>query len=177
MDVKRFDGMARLVFVAITRRRLTRLLTGFGVSTTLAPLFADEVGASKKCGPCRTKKNGECKKKRPNGTRCRGGACFRGLCNPGCCGAGCATRCAADEVCADPPGQRCGPNCASCADPCGCAATFDTEIGFCFNAFDRNTVCAAPECNSQGDCAPNGFCTHTFCDESFVRRCLDSCPA
>lgn len=178
MDAKRFDGMARLVFVAVTRRRLTRLLAGFGVSITLAAIVADDAGASKKCGSCLTKKKGKCKKKRPNGTRCPGGQCFKGSCDASCCGAGCATRCGASEVCADPPGQRCAPICDDACfarTNCACTATFDTEIPYCFVMPDPNAVCATPECDSHADCAPDAFCSFVACTPA-GGRCLDSCP-
>lgn len=175
MDADSFDRLARALFSTGSRRGLTRALAGLGIGAGLGAISPDDTLA-KKCGPCLTKKKGECKKKRPNGTRCPGGQCFKGLCNPGCCGAGCATRCAANEVCADPANERCGFNCEACFDPCGCGATFDTEIGFCFVKAALTTACATPQCDSQGDCAPNGFCTLVLCDQAFVRRCLDSCP-
>ena len=36
----------------------------------------------KACPPCKTRKQGKCKKKRPNGAACRGGTCQQGACIP-----------------------------------------------------------------------------------------------
>jgi hypothetical protein len=178
MNAEQFDRMARLLFAVVTRRTLTQLLAGLGVSATLAPIRTDDAVAKKKCDPCRTKKQGKCKRKKPNGTPCPGGQCFNGVCNRDCCGAGCATRCGGNEVCADPVNRRCAPICddACFARPgCGCASTFDTGIDYCNVNPDLGAACATSQCDNHEDCAPGGFCANLFCGD-FTSRCVLTCP-
>jgi hypothetical protein len=156
-------------------------------------------GSCGECGDCKSCEGGACFPK-TNGTACQGscrtcqdGACVAkanglpcgtgGFCVAGeCCGSAdrvCGTVCcAAGTLCADPAHTRCAPACdAACDDrrpTCGCAQTFDTEIDFC-NVQPANN-CNQPECETQEDCAPGGFCANVSCNAVLGTRCLESCP-
>lgn len=82
MDSRQFDGLARAWATGRTRRSV--LSMGGGGALSLVAL--GETDARKKqrrktpCPPCKKRKKGKCKKKRPNGTTCPEGTCERGRC-------------------------------------------------------------------------------------------------
>lgn len=75
---------------ARSRRAAASVAVGLALGGVLGPPFGDETEA-KGCPPCRRKKRGACKKKKPNGTPC--GACRA------CRGGRCVARCDGDACC------------------------------------------------------------------------------
>jgi hypothetical protein len=83
MDPARFDRLVRAVAATPTRRRVSQVLAGLVASGVIESARRDEVTAKKRCKPCRRRKKGTCKGKKPNDTSCNGeGKCFAGTCIP-----------------------------------------------------------------------------------------------
>ncbi len=80
MDADRFDTLVRALTAARSRRGLTRILFGlaFGSAAAAAPMA--EAKKNKPCPPCKKRKQGKCKKNKPNGKACDGGTCQGGRC-------------------------------------------------------------------------------------------------
>jgi hypothetical protein len=79
MDTSRFDTLTRTLTSAGSRRRALVALSGvFGLAMGMASTQDSE--AKKKCPLCKKRKNGKCKKNRPDGTACPGGTCQSGRC-------------------------------------------------------------------------------------------------
>jgi hypothetical protein len=125
----RFADLLRPPTMVRSRRGLARALAALGIGGAIGAA-APATGEAKRCPPCRKKKNGTCRKKKPDGTRCgdcracrngrcvpngdlddsacgRDGRCLAGTCNekPDCSGTG--------ETCA--PKQCCS---AACSEFC-----------------------------------------------------------
>jgi hypothetical protein len=66
VDHHRFDTLTRALASGASRRVLLVRLTP-GVLMAL-PLLGNDDAAAKPCPPCRKKKRGKCRKKRPDGT-------------------------------------------------------------------------------------------------------------
>src|SRR5687768_15838555 len=78
MDADRFDALSRSLTDARSRRTaLASLLGG-----TLGLVGLTKTAAKKTCPPCKKRKKGKCKKKKPDGSACAGGTCQRGVCQP-----------------------------------------------------------------------------------------------
>ena len=95
MDGTQIDQLARFLAGMLSRRDTGRGLVALVLGSTVASSRSQASNAGKKrirkkCGACRTKKNGKCRGKKPDGLPCRGGQCRNGRCNRGCCGDGCA---------------------------------------------------------------------------------------
>jgi hypothetical protein len=101
MDGFAFDALTRSLTSAGSRRRaLTGLVSGT-LGLILGASVIDEAAAKKKCPPCKKRKDGKCKKKKPEGTACAGGTCRGGSCVPAVPGpVGPVTK--ADAACAGP---------------------------------------------------------------------------
>ncbi|MGH2616581.1 MAG: hypothetical protein ACRDJC_15175 [Thermomicrobiales bacterium] len=102
MDASRFDSLTRSLVERFSRRGLLRgpLVAVAGGAAGMVDLVAiPDEAAARKCPPCRRKKRGRCRKKRPDGTPCGAGkTCQRGACAP----------CLADfERCTQTPVDRC----------------------------------------------------------------------
>ena len=86
MEAGRFDTLTRLLTATPSRRGISRTLAGLALSGMLGFVRGDESAAKKgkkgrSCPPCRKKKAGKCKKKRPDGTECGPcQTCLAGLC-------------------------------------------------------------------------------------------------
>ena len=82
MNARSFDALTRSLVVGATRRRL---LAGLAASLggAIAPVLAIQEANAKHCPPCRKKKRGHCKRKKPNGTPCgEEKTCQGGKCKP-----------------------------------------------------------------------------------------------
>src|SRR5215217_8689977 len=80
MDGTRADTLARSLTAAGSRRGALAVLSG-ALGLILGASSIDEAEAKKKCPPCRKRKHGTCKRKKPNGTPCPGfGTCQGGKC-------------------------------------------------------------------------------------------------
>jgi hypothetical protein len=163
MDADRFDALTRTLSAAGSRRRAL----ASGLAGLLGTLVIGRAEAKKKkpCPPCKKRKKGKCKKKRPNGTTCPGGACQDGACV---------------ATATSPPAPRCIGNCAGkvCGDD-GCG-------GLCGFACTNGETCqnGACVCVSENTC--NGVCCSNaddICTESPrvccrpEKRCHKSCCA
>jgi hypothetical protein len=96
MGRTRFNRLARSLTAAGSRRQTFAVLAGsLGL---LSFVQRDAAEARKKCPPCKKRKQGKCKGKKPDGTLCAGGACQSGSCVPAA--AGPVT--AADAACPGP---------------------------------------------------------------------------
>jgi hypothetical protein len=97
MHASRFDTLTKTFAGRFSRRGL--LVVAAGGAMGMADLVEVPDAAARKCPPCRTKKRGRCRKKRPNGTPCgEGKTCQRGVC----------ATCLADfEPCTQTPVDRC----------------------------------------------------------------------
>ena len=186
MDASRFDIIARSLGAAGSRRRaLGGLLVG---ALGLFGSQADDAAAKKKpCPPCKKRKAGKCKKKRPDGTVCPGGSCQSGRCiatveppsGPICIADGIKNGSETDV--------DCGGGCGRCMKGLTCATGDDCETAYC-----SGSVCA----NCGGDFVPcdpfrNGRCTcrtpigasERYCTRNKPERidnnlnCGGSCPA
>lgn len=114
MNRDRFDTLSRALASGASRRGLLARLTT-GVLAALPLALGNDEAEAKPCPPCRKKKRGTCKQKRPNGTAC--GACR--ACQGGQCeflpaGVSCGTgKTCQRGVCAD-----CAPGLSPCTpDP------------------------------------------------------------
>jgi hypothetical protein len=155
MDHDRFDTLTRNLVRAASRRGL---LSRFASSALAAMLFTPgDEAAAKSCPPCRKKKRGRCRKKRPDGTPC--GAC----------------RACQDGRCADLPlGTSCGTGkscqggvCAACDSgltPCTPGPGNTCCSGKCSQAQPDVFLCE-PHCREEGttcifaeDCCPGLGC-------------------
>ncbi len=129
----------------------------------------------KKCGPCRSKKKGKCKKRKPDGTACgdggtcQGGACVVPTCNPECtppatCVDG-ACVCPEDNVCAEP--GTCCPEEVSCdaEGGCVCGSPLDGPACSCptGSTFCATSVFAAQCCLTGDTCSESLGCITETC--------------
>lgn len=135
MKATHFDSLLRSLTTAHSRRSAVQIVSGlvFG-SAAGAALRLD--AAAKKCGPCREKKRGRCKKKKPNGRpcgecrACQGGKCVFACTDTESCLSGdcCANEkiclggvcCSGEQICAN--NVCCLPTGAACdiAEPGSC---------------------------------------------------------
>jgi hypothetical protein len=155
MDADLFDRLARSLTAAGSRRRALATFSAV-LGGALGVSVVDETAAKKKCPPCKKRKGGKCKKKKPDGAPCSGGTCQRGRCTtapapppPPACSAEadfCANgtpSCGDSAVCVRPLGggaSRCG---TFNSLTCGC-----TTHEQCVGLLGAGAFCAqaGPEC-------------------------------
>jgi hypothetical protein len=197
MDGSRFDKLTRSLSTAGSRRCALSAVLGGGLGIALAASVVDEAAAKKKCPPCKKRKNGKCKKKKPNGTACPGGTCQSGSCcvaDPQAttcaevaCGTATTNNCGQAVSCPCPSGQSCLVN-GSCALPCdesspcpsacvaGCpAAAWKNAEGVrhCY-MYLAGTPCATLRtCTSTSQCPRGTHCAG--CSSPTDLRCLRLC--
>ena len=135
MDADRFDTLVRALTGAISRRGLSRRLTALTVTSVLGSVGINAAEGRKRCGPCRKKKHGKCKKIRPDSTPC--GVCLA------CQGGQCVNRCG---ICEDCLNGSCvpKPNDASCDGSGKCLAGSCNPVPTCLPAVSV-TPCKSPE--------------------------------
>jgi hypothetical protein len=147
MDGSTFDRLTRSLGTAGSRRRvLTGLLAG---TVGLLNAQTEQAAAKKKCPPCKKRKAGKCKAKKPDGTACAGGSCRSGQCvaatappPPGPCdGKADDTACNGDGKCLN----------GVCNPRPECKAS---GAGGCNSSNFPSNCCAGPVC-SNGVCASN----------------------
>jgi hypothetical protein len=151
MDGSTFDVLTRRFTMHLSRR------TGLGLLATLGGLRAsapDQTAAKKRgnkkkkpCPPCKKRKQGTCKKKKPDGTLCAGGTCQGGKCILATCSDGITNGTESDV--------DCGGSCPRCTNGKRCVGRDD-----CIGALCINNVCTS--CGAIGfDCFSDahGPCT------------------
>jgi hypothetical protein len=170
MDADRFDALSR----SLTRARSRRTALASLLGGALGLVALREVDAKKKrCPPCKKRKKGKCKKKKPDGTACPGGTCQGGRClltrcTPSCRG----------KVCGD---DGCGGSCGSCgAVPCtngACNCAGQPDLRDCGRGQQcSGDVCATPLVTcSHGLCFLNEHCCNGRCNTG-EGSCLTSGP-
>jgi hypothetical protein len=151
MDAEHFDILARSLTHAGSRR--STLAASFGGLLTALGLTQPHIGEAKKkkpCPPCKTRKNGKCTGKLPNGRACAGGICQGGICQP---------RNTFGPDPADPP--ACLPAYAPVDATCGACCS-----GFCY-PLSYGPGGVGPYVCSQGRnggrCLTNGDCLSYEC--------------
>jgi hypothetical protein len=150
MDVSCFDIFSRILAAASSRRSVTAAVGG-ALTFALAAASGEEVAAKKKCPPCKKRKQGRCKGKKPDGTACTGGTCQGGRCVP--------TSPVCPPVC--PVCQACNPAIGQCVSQNG----------------QPGQDCAAPKVCCSGGCCepPNHFCNGSGLCATCEQVCPDNC--
>jgi len=153
MDGSTFDRLARSLRMAGSRRRALAGLLGSAVA--LLGAQAEDAAAKKKCAPCKKRKQGTCKGKKPDGTACAGGSCKGG-------------RCVANPV---PPTPTPMPMPMPCRTDFDCVASefCQTDTGVCAPCRGGGKSCIAA-----GGGLNTRLCCSNFCAASF---CRDLCPS
>jgi hypothetical protein len=170
MDGVAFDTLTRSLLARGSRRRAL-----IGLASTLGLILGataiEDATAKKKCPPCKKRKQGKCKGKKPDGTVCPGGTCQGGRCTPVRCPTGqkpCAGRCIPSNQCctnSDCPALR--PSCqqGSCICP-------PERPLLCAGSNDCRQCCTVTDCRPadwmDGQACQNGQCV---CTVSGTRRC------
>jgi hypothetical protein len=173
MDGSHFDTLTRTVAAHGSRRRVFTGLLGVTLGLALLTTSMEEVAARKTCPPCRKRKQGTCKKKKPDGTTCergktcQGGRCVAAaaLCVSNCTGKECGGDgcdgscgdCAGPRTCQSHrcscPAAECGGNCVAACDP----TRESRNPGTCGCCLVNDSVCdpdpaATPCCSGSGYC-------------------------
>jgi hypothetical protein len=196
MDDSTFDILTKSLTVPGSRRRALAAALA-GVLGTVGRGATD--AKNKPCPPCKKRKQGKCKKKRPDGTACPGGTCQSGT----CCRPSCAGKVCGDDGCGGSCGTcggstTCQQGQCRCADgrvPCGASATCCTGTDIClssgacgpcvgvFSTFpsspDGSTCGSSADCcqaDVNGDpaqisCAPDDF-QNTVCVQPVGTECI-----
>lgn len=162
MDADRFDSLTRSLMTTGSRRRVLAAISG-ALGLPLGAFSLAETEAKKSCPPCKKRKRGKCKKKKPNGTACPRGTCQGGRCvaappDPNACT---ANACDSPDLFAS-----CGP----AGSGCGCfnsgSASAPAGPGRCFRPPILNVTCSAGECPSGFECVAT--CGFALCLEPCV---------
>jgi len=156
MDGSHFDALTKELSAPGSRRRALGGL--FAGALGLLSIQTDE-GAAKKtkpCPPCKKRKQGKCKKNRPDGAACPGGECRGGNCiatasPPGACPAG---RVSCDGQCRLTPGGACNSHAECCSNYCYTRGAYPGE---CYPS------CLGKTCTQDADCCVNVGCIAATC--------------
>jgi hypothetical protein len=120
MDGFHFDALARSLYTPGSRRRALSGLLGGMLGLILGASSIRDVAAKKKCPPCKKRKKGTCKGKKPNGTPCP----HFGTCQSGTC---VVPFCSGKNYC---PITATPPECQASGAQCVCVVT-STGAPFC----------------------------------------------
>jgi hypothetical protein len=184
VDANRFDHLTLVLGEGSSRRRVGLLLAAVGLGASL-PVGSETDARKKRCPPCRFKKNGKCKGKKPDGTACGDGfSCLDGRCT--CLPA--ERECPGEFCC--PEGQVCDVSRTQCANPGACApvatlACVGQEVTCngsascsCLRDVDGATHCGTSrkggscnECVDNDDCVTLTGVVGAFCVESGSNAC------
>lgn len=167
MDADRFDSLARFFTDATSRRNLASLLTGTALGGALASSMIDDVKSrKKKCKPCRKKKKGKCKGKKPDGTACGGtSVCQNGKCLPSL-----TESCSASNGFCAVGGQA---HCQGVIE-CGCFVTVESEA-ICANLLTFDGCPATTGCTASNECDDEEFCVSMPCCPDGKAVCIPLC--
>jgi hypothetical protein len=200
MDANRIAALLRALSGRSSRRGIAPTLVSIGLGTTLGAGAVAEAGA-KRCSPCRKKKHGKCKRKKPDGTPCADG---HGVCGGGVCACGGGPACPLRQVCLAghcfpqgtcPTGTKVCPaeGSTACAEDCFCGLSAEgstvcfQSAGLCFDFSTCETAAACSACHTSADCDPgaacvdvSGCCEGTLRDAPLpagTRTCVSPCFA
>ena len=180
MDAVRFDTLSRTLTHARSRRAALAALLG----GTFGLVVLDRTAAKKKCPPCKKRKNGKCKKNKPDGTACPGGTCQRGRCQPTSSAPvdPCPDQCCTREDC--PAGSLCcngvcsdtkleaGQNCFFAEDCCSnyCQRSMN------FSDYRCAATCRGKQCSQESHCCRGEPClpVPAVAGFSFCGGCAES---
>ncbi len=198
MDANRFDALLRTLSERSSRRGIVPALVSVGFGTTLGLGQSSRTGA-KQCPPCRKKKQGKCKRRKPDGAPC---AESRGACQEGVCACGGGPVCPPRQACvagscfpqgACPAGTRaCIPETGTpCGDDCFCALSAEGNTvciesgGLCIQFSDCKTAAECSTCHDSADCDAgeacidvSGCCNGTLRDTPLpvgTKTCASAC--
>jgi hypothetical protein len=196
LDADRFDALAQSLTPLGSRRRALATVVAGMLGIALGMALTEEAGARKKCPPCKKRKQGKCKKKKPDGTACPRGTCKAGRCCVAepqattcaevACGTATTNNCGQAVSCSCPSGQSCLVN-GSCAIPCnesspcpsacspGCpgAAWKNAEgVRHCYTYF-TDACTTFRTCTSTSQCPRGTHCAG--CSSPTDLRCLRLC--
>jgi hypothetical protein len=144
MDSARFDNLTRSLTTAGSRRRMLAAALSGASGLVVGASSVDQARAKKTCPPCKRRKQGRCKKKRPNGTACGPGG---QICQSGRC--------------------RCPGGTTDCSGSCVNLGGDPRNCGSCGKRCGVNEQCVAGQCRcphqSGGDeiCSPGAICCPT----------------
>lgn len=199
MKAHLFTPLLRLLTARPSRRGIVPTLLSLGFGASLGVDLTSEAEA-KRCSPCRKKKRGKCKRKRPNGTPCADG---RGACEGGSCACGAGPVCPPRQTCVAgdcfpqgtcPAGTRaCVPETGTpCGDDCFCVLTAEEQTvcvesgGLCILFSNCETAAECSTCQTSADCATGEACIDVSgCCDGVLRdtpvppgtkTCARSCP-
>jgi hypothetical protein len=132
-----------------SRRRAIGVLS----ASTLGLLATrtEEAAAKKKpCPPCKKRKDGKCKKKKPDGTLCAGGTCQGGK----CIAAGSSPTCSDGITNGTESDVDCGGSCSRCTNGKTCVGRDDCIGALCINNVCTSCSAIGNECfsDAHGDC-------------------------
>jgi hypothetical protein len=147
MNADRFDAVIRSLMDARSRRTLL----GTALAAVLGTLELGRTEAKKKCPPCKKRKKGKCKKKKPDGTPCPGGTCQGGRCVAPTCSDGKKNGSETDI--------DCGGSCPRCGAGQKCNSRNDCTTGLCTGA-----TCS--QCVLNTDCGLHSNGTQCFCRDT-----------
>jgi hypothetical protein len=172
MDADRFDSLARSLRDAACRRTIIGLLSTSTLGGALASLAVGDAEAKNRkrprCRPCRKRKNGRCKGKKPNGTVCG----VDKVCRDGKCISasdphipGCSTG-----------NDFCSGDQASClgTPECGCFVTVEHDT-ICGNLTHFQGCPTTTSCTSSDDCHDVEFCVALPCCPEGKAVCVPLC--
>jgi hypothetical protein len=178
MDAGRFDSLARSLRCAASRRAIIGLLAGSTLGSARSALAVADAEAKnrnrnrhrhrRKCRPCRTRKNGRCKGKKPNGTVCGvDKICRRGTCVSA--GGPQFPACSASN-------DFCSGDQATCLGnvECGCFVTVESDT-ICGNLFHFEGCPTTTGCTSSGQCRDVEFCVALPCCPEGRAVCVPLC--
>jgi hypothetical protein len=165
VDATRFDALARSLSVTRSRRGVSRALAGLlALGGATSAVRIQGAGARKRCGPCRKRQNGKCKKE-ADGKPCRDGICANGKCKLVCKDdeTRCDKKCVRGICC---PGTACGADCS------------------CKRGVDGPTVCiednvlvACTQCTSDADCEADQRCVRSTLCSGITALCIQECQS
>jgi hypothetical protein len=146
-----FDSLAHFLATAGSRR----VLLGAVCAGVLGAVLPDRTDARKKpCPPCKKRKHGKCKKKKPDGTSCPEGTCRAG-------------RCIVAVAPSQPPGSESGPTCSD-----GIRNGGETDLdcgGACARCADFKTCASRDDC--RGALCVGDVCR--VCDPAIANHCKE----
>jgi len=159
MDGSRFDSLTRTLCIAGSRRRaLAGLLVG-GLSVFGSRAEGAVAKKKKPCPPCKKRKKGRCKGKKPDGAACPGGTCQGGVCLPPCTGQPDYMPCNGNGRCRNEACIACqseGVTCTSYESCCSLACDFAVGGGTC-------GPCRGRSCSVKQPCCGGLACIDEFC--------------